>query len=55
MFLKISQTLQENSCVGDFFLKRDSNTRVFFCETWETFKNNYFDEHLETTDSEGVP
>ena len=65
MFLKISQTSQENTCVGVFFnkvaglqpasfLKTDSNTSAFLCEVWETFKNTYFEENLQTTASGGV-
>ena len=47
-FLKISQILQENTCVGDFLdkvaglqdlLKRDSTTQVFSFEINEIFKN----------------
>ena len=64
VFFKNSQTLQENTCVEDFvnkvaglqpasFLKRDSNTSVF-CEVWETFKNTYFEELLQTTASGDV-
>ena len=32
-------------------LKRGSNT-VFSCEYWEIFKNNHFEEHLQTVSSE---
>ena len=64
MFLKISQTSQENTCVGVFFyevaslqpalFKKESNTSAFLCEVCETFKNTYFEEYLQTTVSGGV-
>ena len=61
VFLKILQTSQENTCVGVFFNKvaglqaadffrKGSNTEVS-CEVCETFKNTYFEEHLQTTAS----
>ena len=32
-------------------LKKYSNTQVFSCEIWKTFKKTYFEEHLQTTAS----
>ena len=63
LFLKLSHYSLENTCVGISFLmkmqafrpaallKRDSNTGVF-CEHWESFKNTYFEEHLQTAASD---
>ena len=64
MFLKILQTSQESTCVGDLlyevvgiqsasFLK-ETPTQVLPCEVCETFKNIYFEEHLRTAASENV-
>ena len=63
-FLKISQTSQENTCVGVFFMKlqafslqvfqKETPTQVLSCEVCETFKNTYFEEYLQTTASGGV-
>ena len=61
VFLKISQILQENTCLSLFLkklqvfkpaclLKRDSNTGVS-CEHCKTFKDTYFEVHLRTTSS----
>ena len=33
-------------------LKRDSKTGVFFCEYCETFKNTYFEKHLQMAASD---
>ena len=46
LFLKISQNLQENTCVGVQTL-----TQVFSCEIYEIFKNSYFEEDLRTAAS----
>ena len=64
MSLKISQTSQENTCVGVFFYEvaslqpalfsKESNARAFLCEVCETFKNTYFEEYLQTTASGGI-
>ena len=52
VFLKISQNLQENTCVGVFFnkvvrkafnfIKKEIPTQVFSCEYCEVFKKTYF-------------
>ena len=62
LYLKIPQYSQQSNCVGLFLimlqayspstlLKRDSNTNLFreYCE--ETFKNTFFEEHLQTAAS----
>ena len=65
MFLKISQTPQENNCVGVFFyeiaglqpasvLKRDSNPSVGVYEVCETSKNTYSEEHMQGTTCGGA-
>ena len=64
MFLKISQTSQETTCVGNFYNKfaglqpasffKETPTQMLSCEVWETFKNTYFDEQLRTAASENV-
>ena len=58
VFLKISQNSQENTCARVSLLIKlqawDSNlikTRMFFCEFCKIFKNTFFTEHLQTTDS----
>ena len=58
MFLKISQSSQENRCVGVSFLinllaalKKETNLQVFSREFYEIFKNSFFKEHLGTTAS----
>ena len=50
-FLKISQNLQEKTCVGVSFLL-GTPAEVFSCELCEIFNNTCFTEHLRTTDSE---
>ena len=65
MFLKILQTLQENACVGVFFMKlqtfslqvfkKQTPTQVLSCEVCKTLKNTYFEEYLQTAASESVP
>ena len=42
LFLKISQNSQENTCVGASFIKKETQTQVFFCEFCEIFKNTFF-------------
>ena len=57
VFLKISQTSQENTCVGVFFyevFKKETPTRLLSCEVCETFKNTYFEENLRRAASENV-
>ena len=66
LLLKISQYLQENTCVGvSFFkkvtglrpcnfIKKETPTRVFSCKICEIFKNTYFEEHLRTAPSEST-
>ena len=55
--LKISQNLQENTCVRVSFLiklqaeacnfiEKETLAQVFSCEFWEIFKNTFFIEHL---------
>ena len=54
MFLKISQTSQENICTGESHFNKvaDLNpTQVFSSEICDIFKNIYFEEHLRTTAS----
>ena len=53
VFLKISQTSQENTCVGIFnFIEKESPahspTQVFSCEYCEILKNTYFEEDMRT-------
>ena len=46
-FLKISQNLQENTCVSLFFNKvAGLRAQVFSCEFFKVFKNTFFTEHL---------
>ena len=63
--MKVLQYSQENTCVGvslmklqvfrpTTLLKRDSNTRVFFCKYCEIFKKIYFKEHMQTAASDGA-
>ena len=65
MFLKILETSQENACVEAFFnkaagldpakfFKQETSTQVLSYEVCETFKNTYFEEHLQATGSGGV-
>ena len=42
--LKISQYLQENTCVGE-----ETLTQVFSCQYCEIFENTYFEELLRAT------
>ena len=60
--LKISLTSGENACVRVSFLiklqppdcnfnKKKTQTRVFFCEFYEIFKNTNFVENLQKTAS----
>ena len=54
MFLNVSQTSQESTCVAVFFFKKNvqaqglqlyfkkASKQVFSCEVYETFKNNFF-------------
>ena len=63
--LKILEISQENTCAGVFLVKlqvfsqqvfkKETPTQMLSCEVWETLKNTYFEEHLLTTASEGVP
>ena len=58
VFRKVLQTSQENTCVGDFFKQscRSSVCKLFrkrIREVCETFKNNYFEKHQQTTASGG--
>ena len=34
--------------------QKETPTQVLSCEVWETFKNTYFDENLQTAASENV-
>ena len=36
------------------FFKKETPTQVISCEVYETFKNTYFEEHLQTAASGGV-
>ena len=50
MFLKISQILQENTCVRVFFCNFIKKTlkQMLSCKICESFQSNYFEEHLWT-------
>ena len=39
VFLKISQSVQENICFGVSFYSKETPTQAFFCEFLESFKN----------------
>ena len=62
MFLNISQTSQENTCVGTFFMKLQAckffkkglQHKCFPVKICEPFKNTYFEGYLQTTGSGGV-
>ena len=57
VLLKTFQNSQEDTFKKDskinlkMNLKTDSNTVVFSCESCETFKNTYFEEHRRTAAS----
>ena len=56
MFLKISQTSQENTCARVSFLKKlqkETLAQVFSCEFCEIVRNTFFIEHDWTTASGG--
>ena len=63
MFLKVLQTSQENTCVGDFFKQscRPSVCKLFrkrhqnkcFPMKFGKLKNTYFEKHLQATASGG--
>ena len=51
VFLKISQTLEENTCTRvsfliKFSLKKETLVQVVSSEFCQIFKNNFFIEHL---------
>ena len=50
LFLKMSQILQENTCVGVSFLIKlqmlQTSTQVYSCEICEIFKKTFFTEHF---------
>ena len=61
-FLKISQVSEKNTSVGVSFewscrpddlqtYLKETPTHVFSCEIRKILKNNYFEEHLQTTAS----
>ena len=58
LFLKISQYLQESTCVDrkvpvlEILFNKETPTRVFSCGYCEIFKNTYLEEHLRTAASE---
>ena len=61
VFLKISQNLQENTCVRFSFLimlqalqfyEKETHTQVFSCEFCEIFKGTIFTEHLRIATSD---
>ena len=52
MFLKISQNSQENTRPEAYnFIKKETLAQVLSCECCGIFKNIYFTEHLQTTNS----
>ena len=51
LFLKISQYLQEDSCVGVSFYWKGTLTQLFSCEYSKIFEDTYFEEHLQTDTS----
>ena len=62
MFLNISQISQENTCAKASylrklpeacnFIKKETLAQVFSCEFCEIFKNTFFTERLQVTDSD---
>ena len=53
VYLVISQNSQENTCARVSFLNnfiKKETAKVFSCEFCEISKNNFFTEHLRTTD-----
>ena len=52
VFLEISQTSQENTCLlACNFIKKKTLAQVFSCEFCEISKNTFFIEHLLATAS----
>ena len=62
MFLKISQSSQENTCArvpfliklqveACNFIRKETLTQVFSCKFCEIFKNTFCTEHLLANDS----
>ena len=61
VFVKISQISQENTCGSLFLIKmyvfrpatllKESQTKAFYCEICEIFKNIYFEQYMRTTES----
>ena len=63
MFLKISQTPQENTCARGFsivagwslaackFINKETSMQLFFWGACEIFKNTFLGEHLQATAS----
>ena len=57
MFLKISQNSQENTCKSEAcnFIEKETLAQVFFCKSWEIFKNTFLTERFRMTVSYGGP